>query len=60
MHTITPLSQASRQTVIGMAETAVNNSVPLDEANVFEPGTDQCRWFRTAYLKYETALEAVD
>lgn len=39
MHTITPLSQASRQTVESLAETAVHNSIPLDEANVFEPGS---------------------
>lgn len=59
MHTITPIAQADRQTVIRLAEAAVLNAVPLDEANVF-PGTDQRQWFRTAYLKYEAALEVVD
>lgn len=60
MHTITLLSQVSRQTVSDMAKGAADRGEPLDVANVFEHGSDHHRAFRIDYLKRQNALELVN
>ena len=60
MHTITLLHKLSRNALTDMAKAAVDLGQTLDEANVFEHGTDQHREFRTAYLRYEAALAPAD
>lgn len=60
LHTITPLHKLNRQAVENLAKAAAERGDRLEDANVFEPGSDQRRQFRTAYLKHDYALAPAD
>lgn len=55
MHQITPLHKADGQTVHQLAESAVNNGVPMAQANPFEPGSTQFLNFERNYLELTRA-----
>jgi hypothetical protein len=42
---IRPITALSREEVADLARNAADNSVPLREANVFDPGSEQYAWF---------------
>lgn len=60
VHTITPLAQADGQTIHGLAEAAVNNGIPMAEANPFDVGTTSYLTFERHYIACERELSVAD
>jgi hypothetical protein len=60
MHTITLLHQADGQTVHAMAESAVNNGIPMAEANPFNTGTTSYLSFERQYIACVRELSVAD
>ncbi|CAN5298406.1 hypothetical protein BH10PSE16_BH10PSE16_01130 [soil metagenome] len=56
MH-IKPLAHVTHAEVIALAQAAANRQEPLDDANVFEIGTNNHAVFNTEYLAHMHELE---
>lgn len=57
MHNVVSLDKADGQTIHGLAESAVNNGIPMAEANPFEPGSTRYLDFERQYLELTRSRE---